>query len=395
MKTGEGRAAPGARLHVQGAGGGAAAKRTSVRLIVSATSAALAVLVAACGSAAPTAATTAPTAAPAAAAAKPTTAAAPTVAAVVPTPTAAKKNLPIKWIWTAASGVNAGTWTAMEAGYFKDEGLDAEDVHIASSSRAIPALIAGDVQFSNADGNGLVQSVVQGADVKAVVGETNRLVFSVMVAPGINSPQDMKGKKLGITRVGSSTHTAALQALAIWGLKVDEDVALVQLNEVPNILAALEAKQIDAGVVSPPTNTRAKASGYKELINLATDGPEYVSVTIATTNKFIKENPEAVKAFVRGYSRGVQRFKSDKPFAMKVLGKFLQLDDQAVLQDTWEQFSKYLDTKPIVSEAGMQRVIDEVSRDEPKARGTKFDQFVDMSAVKALDEAGFFKQLGQ
>src|SRR4030088_284593 len=78
-----------------------------------------------------------------------------------PTPTV----VPVKWIWTAVSGVSGGTWTAIDAGYFKEEGLSVEPVHIASSSRAVPALIANEAQFTNLDGNLLVQASLQGADV--------------------------------------------------------------------------------------------------------------------------------------------------------------------------------------------------------------------------------------
>jgi NitT/TauT family transport system substrate-binding protein len=311
-----------------------------------------------------------------------------------PAPTATAPTLvSIKWIWTAVSGVSGGVWTAMDAGYFKEEGLNVEAVHIASSSRAVPALIANEAQFSNLDGNLLVQASLQGADVVGLLALTNRLVFSVMADPSIASGPDLKGKRLGITRTGSSTHTAALQALALWKLEPETDVALIQLNEVPSILAGLQAKQVDAGVVSPPTNTQARAAGFKELLNLATDGPEYVSVTIGSTRGYATDHPDQVLAFARGYARGLHRFKTDKAFATQVLAHYFDLNDAAVLSDTWEQFSKYLEDVPYLSVPGMQRIIAEVAASEPKANGTRPEQFVNQLAVTQLDQQGYYKQL--
>ena len=299
--------------------------------------------------------------------------------------------IPLRVNWTAVTGANSGLWTAYEAGYFKDEGLAVEMLHLPSSPRTVEALLTGDVQFGNVDGRNLIEAVVSGVDIKAVTGITNRLVFSVMASTKIQAPQDLKGKKLGITRVGSSTHTAALQALKGWGLEPNKDVSLVPLTEVPAILAGLTAGQIDAGILSPPTNTRAKKAGFKELINLAVDGPPYPSVTVGAKGSYIAANPEVVRKFVRAYARGVQRFKTDKTFGMSAIKGYLKVDDQAVLEDTWEQFSKYLAAPPYV--VGVEQVIAEVAADNQKARGARPEQFLDMSFVKDLDNSGFFKRL--
>jgi ABC-type nitrate/sulfonate/bicarbonate transport system substrate-binding protein len=305
----------------------------------------------------------------------------------------AQSAVSVKWIWTAVSGVSAGGWTAVDAGYFKEEGLNVEPIHIPSSSRAVPAVMANEAQFTNLDGNLLVQASLQGADVVGLMAVTNRLVFSVMAEPSIASGTDLKGKRLGITRTGSSTHTAALQALGMWKLDPDKDVALIQLSELPSILAGLEAKQIDAGVVSPPTNTRAKAAGFKELMNMATEGPEYASVTIGSTRAYAADHHTEVLAFARGYARGLHRFKTDKAYALQVLEHYFDIKDQAVLGDTWEQFSKYLENVPYITVPGMQRIIDEVSVAEPKAKGAKPEQFLNQKAVSQLDQQGYYKQL--
>jgi len=161
--------------------------------------------------------------------------------------------------WTAVTGAQSGAYVAQEEGLFKKHGIDMELIHIASSSRGIQAILAGEIGFSYMDGNNAIQANLKGAGLALVAGATNRMVFSLMARPEIKKIADLRGKKIGITRVGSSTHTSALYALGQAGLKPN-DYQILPLLEVPNIFTALVAGQIDAGVVSPPTNSRAVAA---------------------------------------------------------------------------------------------------------------------------------------
>ncbi len=308
----------------------------------------------------------------------------------VSAPTAPGAPIKMRVNWTAVTGGNGGLWTAAEAGYYRQEGLEVELTHIASSSRSIDAMLANEVQLGWVDARNLVEAAVRGADVKGVLGVTNRLGFAVMVASSVKSPIDLKGKRLGITRFGSATHTAALQALRTWGLD-QKDVTMLQLTEVPNILAAMQAGQIEAGILSAPTTTRAKKAGFVPLLNLETDGPAYPSIMVAGRTSYIDANRDAVRRFVRAYSRGLQRYRTDKDFGIATLRKYLELSDREVLEDTWQEFSRFLAAPPYI--IGIEAVIADVAADEPKARGAVPEQFVDLSFVKQEGDSGFFTKL--
>ncbi len=341
------------------------------------------------------------TAQPAAPQATPTTGAKPTVAAPkAATPAAAASPLvkqialakprPTKICWTAVSGAMSAFWMAHETGAWKEMGIDSDLVHIPSSSRVVAAFEAREIDASILDWVVAFTSVAAGANGRIVAAITNRQVFSVIGAKGVTKPEDVKGKRFGITRVGSSTHTASLLALDVWGLK-PSDVNFIQLQEVPAILSALQAGQVDVGTVSPPTNTRAVKAGFNELINLAADGPEYPSVGVGTTQELINNSPEFVRALVAGYSLGVKRFRSDPERAVQVLQKYLKIDDQATLQDTQKQFSRYLAWPPTVPLKAAQRVLEDVIKTEPKAAKVKVEQVATNQFVEELDKMGFFK----
>ncbi|HZS03077.1 MAG TPA: ABC transporter substrate-binding protein [Chloroflexota bacterium] len=295
--------------------------------------------------------------------------------------------------WTAVSGGMSGIWSAQEAGLFREEGLDLELVHIASTSRAIQSMVAGELAFSPLDPAAVVEANLNGADVALIGAVTNRLVFSVLTRPEIQRPEQLRGKTIGITRIGSSTHTAALVALDMWGLKPDEDVSLRQLQEVPAILSGLQAGQIDGGVVSPPTNTRARQAGFLELLNLAEQGPQYPSICLGGARGWLAANQDAALGYLRAYVRGVQRFKSDHDFALGVLRKYLEIDDPAILEDTHAQFSRYIENVPYVSGEGMAHLIADLAADEPRLAGYTPDQYVDHSLVRVLEANGFFQQV--
>jgi NitT/TauT family transport system substrate-binding protein len=311
-------------------------------------------------------------------------------AQALPTLAAPTSPIAVTVIWTAVTGANGPLWTAYEEGYFKQQGLDVKLVNIASTSRAIAAMLANEAQFANTDPSTLVAANAEGGDFRLIAALTNRLVFSVMAQPTISSPQDLKGKSLGITRAGSSTYTAALQALKLWNLQPDTDVTLVPLDQVPSILAGLQANQVAAGVVSPPTSIQARDAGYRTLIDLAKDGPDFPSVGISTTESLIQKNPDTVRRFVRGYALGLQRYMTDKQTAMTDMNKYLQLSDQTQLEATWQDFSQYLADPPELPVAGMQAVIEDASATEPKAAGTTPTDYLDMTFVKELEPSGVF-----
>lgn len=191
--------------------------------------------------------------------------------------------------WTSFASNMSGTWVAQEEGLFRKNGLEVELVHIASTSRAIQTLLAGELAYTYMDGRTAVQATLKGADVAIVAGVANRLVFSFMARSEIKTFNDLKGKKIGITRLGSSTHSVTLWVMNRFGLKPD-DYQLMQLVDVPNIFTAMMAGQIDAGALSPPTNFRGRKVGLTELIDLSKEGPEYVSVAIGSTRSFLKNS---------------------------------------------------------------------------------------------------------
>lgn len=294
--------------------------------------------------------------------------------------------------WTAVTGAQSGAYVAQEEGLFKKHGVGIEMIHIASSSRGIQAILAGEIAFSYMDGLNAAQANLKGAGLAYVAGATNRMVFSLMSRPEIKRVVDLRGKKIGITRVGSSTHTAALWALNQAGLK-PSDYQILPLVEVPNILTALMAGQVDAGVVSPPTNSRARKAGFNELVNLAKEGPEYVSVGLGTSRSYIKANEEIVRRVVRAYTEAVALFKANKAVGVRVLQKYTRVKDTDILEDAYEQFREYLASPPYVSRKGMEAILSELGEKQPAARQAKPEDFMDMRFVSEAERDPAVKKL--
>jgi NitT/TauT family transport system substrate-binding protein len=289
--------------------------------------------------------------------------------------------------WTAVSGTQSGLWLAYEEGIFKRNGVDVELTHIPSSSRAIQAMLAGEIAFSAVDVANAVEADLKGADVVMLAATTNRLIFSLMARPEIKTVADLKDKTVGITRIGSSTHTASLIAFAEAGLKPGE-YRILPLHEVPNILAALLAGQIDAGIVSPPTNSRARKAGLNELRNLAVDGPEYPSVALGSTRAYVKAHEDVTRRVVRSYVEAVHLFKTNKPVAIKVLQKYTKVSDGDVLEETYAQFKDYLESVPRVSRKGLERILADLRAKDPSVKPAQADDFLDERFLSGLEIEG-------
>jgi len=293
--------------------------------------------------------------------------------------------------WTSFASNMSGTWVAQEEGLFRKNGLEVELVHIASTSRAIQTMLAGELAYTYMDGRNSVQAALKGADVVILAGVANRLVFSFMARPEIKSFNDLKGSKIGITRLGSSTHSVTLWVMNKVGLK-PEEYQMLQLVDVPNIFTAIVAGQIEAGALSPPTNFRARKAGLTELMDLTKEGPEYVSVAIGSTRSFVKANEEMTRRFIRGYSEGVSFLKANKAAGIRAIQKYARIKDIEILDATYGEARSYIETIPYVTRKGLDTIIGELVPTEPKAKQAKFDDFVDPRFVNQLEKEGFYRR---
>jgi len=203
----------------------------------------------------------------------------------------------------------------------------------------------------------------------------------------------LRGKRIGVTRIGSSTHTVTLYVLNQAGLKPG-DYEIVPLGEVPNILIALAAGRIDAGPLSSPTTIRGRKAGLVDLATPAKDGPEYVSIAVGATRAYIRANPEIVRRFMRAYAEAVHLFKSNKPIALKALQKYTRVTDLEILEETHKEYRELIESVPYTSRRGIEAILAELAVSDPKARQAKPDDFVDMRFVAELERDGFFKKLG-
>jgi ABC-type nitrate/sulfonate/bicarbonate transport system substrate-binding protein len=305
----------------------------------------------------------------------------------------ASAQMKVRLNWSAIAAGQSGIWIAHDEGLFKKNGLDVELLHIPSSSLIIQTILAGEVAISYVDGRNTIQSNLTGSDMVLIAGVTNRFPFTFMARPEFKRVSDLRGKRIGVTRIGSSTHTVTLYVLNQAGLKPG-DYEIVPLGEVPNILIALAAGRIDAGPLSSPTTIRGRKAGLVDLATPAKDGPEYLSIAVGATRAYIRANPEIVRRFMRAYAEAVHLFKSNKPIALKALQKYTRVTDLEILEETHKEYRELIESVPYTSRRGIETILAELATGDAKARQAKPDDFVDMRFVAELERDGFFKKLG-
>jgi len=255
------------------------------------------------------------------------------------------------------------------------------------------ALLGGDVQFVRLGANAVIQSSLRGANLKMIANTINTLVFSLMSRPEIQTAKDLKGKKVGVTRLGGSTDFALELALKKWGLRRGSDVAVLQTGGMPQLLGAISGGVVDAGVISPPTNLTGAKLGLKELVDFGDIGIVYPNSPLATTQLFLEKNRATALQLLRAYSEGIHRVKTDREGTIKALAKYTKVQDPEILAELYRIYGvKYLEAIPKVR----LDAVDEVLRSEVKsATALKSTDFLDNSLVAELEQHGFFQALNR
>jgi NitT/TauT family transport system substrate-binding protein len=316
----------------------------------------------------------------------------------IPAPTAAptvqSRQLLIGYVSVSVS--NAPTFSAIDGGYFKEQGLDVSATNIATSPQAVASMLSGELPLNTGiSGTQIVAANRKGGGTLLLASSVNTFPFSILTQPEIGNVADLKGKKFGISQFGSASDTATRLYLTRNNLDPANDLTLIQTGGVTQTLAALQAHGIDAGLLTPPADQLGMQAGFRLLADIGSLGIEYCTNGVGTTRAYLEKNRDLMSAVLKAIAQGVHRFKTDQSFGESVIQHWTNADDPNILTASWKPFAtEYLQNKLYVTDAGIQTVLDELASSDPTAKSADPKTYYDNSLLKTLDDSAFFASLG-
>ena len=288
--------------------------------------------------------------------------------------------IPIRTAYSALSAGIGTLWLTHEDGYFRKHGLDSSLIYIRGGSTAVQALLAGEVHFGHLSPAPMMTAWAQGADFAWIGTTTHQMVFTLLVEPALSRGSELKGKKIGITRLGSASELAVRMALDQFGLSV-KDVTLLALGGIPEILAAMRAGAVNGGILSPPTSSAARDLGYRPLLHIPDLGREFTFSGIAAKRSFLQSQPEIARAYMAALTEGARAYQEDNRAALRILRKYLRADDRT-LESGYKEYDKAIASPPYPGLGGLAAVRDSLLDSTPQLKGADLKKFVDDRFVR-------------
>ena len=283
-------------------------------------------------------------------------------------------------------------WMAKEAGIFGKNGLDVQIVYFRGGTITAMALIARETPISQVSGPPIVSAALKGADAVMVAAGNVVSEYWLMSKPELKTAAQLKGGSVAIATFGGLSDSLSRVALQKLGLNPAKDVTLVQIGTIPERLSALESGKVQAAMLNAPDNFRAQKRGLHNLMEVRLP---YQGIGVGTTRTFIRENPDVVRRYVKSQIEAVHRLKTDREAGIRVLGKYLNIQDREVLEKAYDDTitDEKLPRKQYPSLEGIKKILEPLGETDPKAKAAKPEDFVDMRFIKELDDSGFIDEL--
>lgn len=289
---------------------------------------------------------------------------------------------PLRVAYLSTSATMASLWMAKETGALTKEGVEVEILSMTSSV-ALPALIAAELDAVQMSAAPVLTASLRGHDVVFVAGLLNTMIWNFYARPEIPSVETLRGKVIGTDRPATPTAYGTLVALKKMGLS-PKDVQLFPIGSSTQVIAALRAGQVAGGVVSPPASFQLERVGFRSLVSLL-DVP-YQNVGIVIKRNRFDELRDRLVPLLRALRTGIERYYSDKSFAIKVIAKYNKETDPDALDKSYEFYRRAGFRRDLmISEPGVQGILDFLSETIPEARKATPFQFFDDRLVKQVD----------
>jgi ABC-type nitrate/sulfonate/bicarbonate transport system substrate-binding protein len=297
---------------------------------------------------------------------------------------------PITVGYPQLSGGSMPLWVISENHLDQRYGVDVKPIYIAGGAILTHSLIAGDVTIA-LTGGAVVGAILGGADLTYIGIGLSTYGFTVYTKPDIKDMNDLRGKVFGVITKGASSDHAAIAVFKRYGIHYGQDVKILYFARQGDLLASLQKGIISGGVFSSPTTVMAQRLGFRKLVDIASFKYPYPHNAIATRKSLIKQNPEALKGFLKAYLASIKIIHEQPEIAKKALAKHLGAKDPEIVDDSYESLKDLFLKVPYMPEEAIRTVLS--LSDNPKAASADPKDFYDNSLLKELEDSGFVKEL--
>jgi ABC-type nitrate/sulfonate/bicarbonate transport system substrate-binding protein len=277
-------------------------------------------------------------------------------------------------------------------GLFAKYGVDLEPIYMGGGMNSLAAVTSNSVQFLSAGSTATISAHLGGVDITMLTVQSNKLEYSILSAPEIKSPQELKGKIVTGTRPGASADSALRLMLRKWGLEPGKDVIFISVGDSQQgRLNALQRGSVVATALTPPFSGIARQLGFRELIDMRKTDIEYAGSAIAGMVGYIKGHPQLVENFLKGYVESLHFFRTQKEKTVAGIMKFMKMSDRSRAEEGYEYYLDLMPVMPYASVAGVKSVLQFLAASQPKAATANPEDFYDMSILKKIEDSGFAK----
>jgi ABC-type nitrate/sulfonate/bicarbonate transport system substrate-binding protein len=251
-------------------------------------------------------------------------------------------------------------WVAYRSGAFEKHGLRIKPIYIRGGVAAVQSLLAKEVLIEMQGGSSPIAAWAQGAKELTFTGAVgNRLDYVLIAVPSVRRAEDLKGKRIGVSQLGSSSDFIARYALRRLGLNPEKDVTIVGAGGAGERFAAVSGGHLQATVVQPPFTLLARKAGFPILIDLSKEDFEYIISGPLTTRSFIRSDRETVMNFMRGLAEGMDFYRDEKnkDKVIKFLGEYYRSNAVEELDETRRAYSQLTPGLPFITVKSIENFI--------------------------------------
>jgi NitT/TauT family transport system substrate-binding protein len=282
---------------------------------------------------------------------------------------------------------------AKDRGLFAKYGLVSEIVYIPGGTTNIQVLVSGSLDMSQLSGAPGVAANLEGADIVYILGLLDKLNYQLVTRPEIKSVEQLKGKKFGVSRFGSSADFGLRALLKRLGVDPVKDVSILQIGDEPARVAAIKSGNIEGTVVNAPFGSEAE----KLKLNVIADSVKmeipFFNTGLLGSKRYLDKQEGKVLNFLRAYLESIKILKTERDYSVKALAQFTRVSNLKAIQEGYDYFNNQLQPVPYPSLEAMQAVVAQIAETNPKARSVDVKNYVSDRYLRRLEEEGFVKKI--